>query len=533
MVAVPAAGEAPPAGLSFDKPPPLIDKPPPLIDKPPPLIDKPPPLIDKPIADQHLPHQIRWRDGSRPTLGIQRVSSRRIPAVAPELDASRPLVHLQLKIVSDTHRDTEFRFSPGEIRTFGRTAPWDTSLDFDPLLSARHFQVEAVSDHLIVTDFSSTNGTFVNDKSIDRAQVFIGDVVRAGDTFFPGRILSATSHGGGKRGRATGDSSRSRRPTRFTKHPRGARSRTSGPSLIDSLHAANELRLDSDVPRFEATQEQPAKPAGSEVNLPDAGGRQIQSPGTPEPSVESAAPEPPVEPATPEPSVEPATPESPGEPIAPESSVLPVAPRPPVLPTTPPLPALDVDCTLSICQTGLLCWQAGILDVTPVDVAQQLLATYSCYFLVDLQRLNSPILSEIQQPTYLMPPPDSHLIVLSAEDGIPLDRVIENAWNQDSLVCLFSMLTPGDLFAYLRALLERKQEGPPIVNSGANLFRGYLENGDRQSVERFFSQIKAVLIESEQPDRWAMYTTHAEKQHVKDLGLRPSGDPTPSLRPHL
>ena len=400
-------------------------------------------------------------------------------------------------------------------------------------MSARHFQVEAVSDHLIVTDFSSTNGTFVNDKSIDRAQMFIGDVVRAGDTFFLVESYQPQVMAAGSEAEQPVTPPEVGDPLVSPNIQEEPDRELTGPSLIDSLHAANELRLDSDVPRFEATQEQPAKPAGSEVNLPDAGGRQIQSPGTPEPSVESAAPGPPVEPSTPEPSVEPASPESPGGPIAPESSVLPVAPGPPILPTTPPLPALDVDCALSICQTGLLCWQAGILDVTPVDVAQQLLATYSCYFLVDLQRLNSPILSEIQQPTYLMPPPDSHLIVLSAEDGIPLDRVIENAWNQDSLVCLFSMLTPGDLFAYLRALLERKQEGPPIVNSGANLFRGYLENGDRQSVERFFSQIKAVLIESEQPDRWAMYTTHAEKQHVIDLGLRPSGDPTPSLRPHL
>jgi pSer/pThr/pTyr-binding forkhead associated (FHA) protein len=72
-----------------------------------------------------------------------------------------------------------FRLSPGAIKTIGRAARADFLLD-RALVSRLHCRLTAGDDMLEVVDLSSTNGTFVNDKRVDRAQVASGDRLRVG-----------------------------------------------------------------------------------------------------------------------------------------------------------------------------------------------------------------------------------------------------------------------------------------------------------------------------------------------------------------
>ncbi len=72
-----------------------------------------------------------------------------------------------------------FRLSTGAIRTVGRAARADFIVD-RALVSRIHCRLTAGDRQLEVEDLASTNGTFVNDNSIERAQFACGDRLRVG-----------------------------------------------------------------------------------------------------------------------------------------------------------------------------------------------------------------------------------------------------------------------------------------------------------------------------------------------------------------
>ncbi len=84
-------------------------------------------------------------------------------------------------ILQSTEPEPEwtFRMAPGSIRTMGRAPRADFIVDA-ALVSRLHCRLTATGDKLEVVDLSSTNGTFVNDKRIERAEVADGDRLRIG-----------------------------------------------------------------------------------------------------------------------------------------------------------------------------------------------------------------------------------------------------------------------------------------------------------------------------------------------------------------
>ena len=72
-----------------------------------------------------------------------------------------------------------FRLAPGAVKTVGRAPRADFILDV-ALVSRLHCRLSAQDDRLEVVDLSSTNGTFVNDKRIERASLSSGDRLRVG-----------------------------------------------------------------------------------------------------------------------------------------------------------------------------------------------------------------------------------------------------------------------------------------------------------------------------------------------------------------
>ncbi len=72
-----------------------------------------------------------------------------------------------------------FRLSAGAIKTIGRAARADFLLD-RALVSRLHCRLTASHDALEVEDLASTNGTFVNDRRVDRAHIASGDRLRIG-----------------------------------------------------------------------------------------------------------------------------------------------------------------------------------------------------------------------------------------------------------------------------------------------------------------------------------------------------------------
>ena len=73
-----------------------------------------------------------------------------------------------------------FRILPGHPKTLGRATRADFIVDA-PLVSRIHCRLSVTRDgQLEVEDLRSTNGTFVNDRRVDRAVLVAGDRLRLG-----------------------------------------------------------------------------------------------------------------------------------------------------------------------------------------------------------------------------------------------------------------------------------------------------------------------------------------------------------------
>ena len=72
-----------------------------------------------------------------------------------------------------------FRLTPGAVKTVGRASRADFIVEA-ALVSRLHCRITAGDEKMEVEDLSSTNGTFVNDKRVERATLTSGDRLRVG-----------------------------------------------------------------------------------------------------------------------------------------------------------------------------------------------------------------------------------------------------------------------------------------------------------------------------------------------------------------
>ena len=73
----------------------------------------------------------------------------------------------------------KFRLASGSVKTVGRAPRADFIVDA-PLVSRLHCRLSAAAARVEVEDLSSTNGTYVNDRRVKRAQLTSGDRLRVG-----------------------------------------------------------------------------------------------------------------------------------------------------------------------------------------------------------------------------------------------------------------------------------------------------------------------------------------------------------------
>jgi pSer/pThr/pTyr-binding forkhead associated (FHA) protein len=72
-----------------------------------------------------------------------------------------------------------FRLPPGSSRTLGRARDADFVLNA-ALVSRLHCRLTAGDERLDVEDLSSTNGTFVNNRRVEKGHATAGDRLRIG-----------------------------------------------------------------------------------------------------------------------------------------------------------------------------------------------------------------------------------------------------------------------------------------------------------------------------------------------------------------
>jgi pSer/pThr/pTyr-binding forkhead associated (FHA) protein len=72
-----------------------------------------------------------------------------------------------------------FLMRPGAVKTVGRAPRADFRVEA-AVVSRLHCRLRATEDTLEVEDLKSTNGTFVNDRRVERAGLTDGDRLRVG-----------------------------------------------------------------------------------------------------------------------------------------------------------------------------------------------------------------------------------------------------------------------------------------------------------------------------------------------------------------
>ncbi|HEY4102798.1 MAG TPA: FHA domain-containing protein, partial [Polyangiaceae bacterium] len=85
-----------------------------------------------------------------------------------------------LVIISGSEMGRRIDLTNEEV-SIGRSEQCTVSVNSD-LVSRRHAVVNRILGRYIVVDLKSTNGTFVNDQRIERAELKDGDLLRAGKT---------------------------------------------------------------------------------------------------------------------------------------------------------------------------------------------------------------------------------------------------------------------------------------------------------------------------------------------------------------
>ena len=100
----------------------------------------------------------------------------KLKAESRELSAVR---YAPMWILQNAETETTFRLRPGAVKTVGRAPRADFMLDA-ALVSRLHCRITATTDKLEVVDLKSTNGTFVNDKRVQKAHLKSGDRLRLG-----------------------------------------------------------------------------------------------------------------------------------------------------------------------------------------------------------------------------------------------------------------------------------------------------------------------------------------------------------------
>ena len=96
--------------------------------------------------------------------------------------SNRALRYVAMWILQTSESEADsftFQLPPGAVKTVGRASRADFSVDA-ALVSRVHCRLTAREERVEGEDLASTNGTYVNDRRVDRAQLASGDRLRVG-----------------------------------------------------------------------------------------------------------------------------------------------------------------------------------------------------------------------------------------------------------------------------------------------------------------------------------------------------------------
>ncbi len=87
----------------------------------------------------------------------------------------------RLLVIAGPDKGKAFPLPEGETLLIGRSKATETRLT-DPHVSRVHCQIQIEADRVIVNDYESAGGTFVNNRKITQQEITPGDTIRIGET---------------------------------------------------------------------------------------------------------------------------------------------------------------------------------------------------------------------------------------------------------------------------------------------------------------------------------------------------------------
>src|SRR6185437_14621027 len=105
------------------------------------------------------------------------------------------IMRVILDVLQGPRKGRSFVFDRHDTFIVGRSRSVHCPMPEDSALSRDHFLIEIRPPRCEVRDLGSTNGTFVNDRRIERVRLSSGDLIAAGQSIFQiwveGRTLDA------------------------------------------------------------------------------------------------------------------------------------------------------------------------------------------------------------------------------------------------------------------------------------------------------------------------------------------------------
>ena len=96
-----------------------------------------------------------------------------------------------LDVLEGPRKGRSFVFERHDTFIVGRSRFVHCPMPEDMALSRDHFMIEINPPQCELRDFGSTNGTFVNNNSVDRVRLVSGDMIAAGHSVFRVQVESS------------------------------------------------------------------------------------------------------------------------------------------------------------------------------------------------------------------------------------------------------------------------------------------------------------------------------------------------------
>jgi len=192
----------------------------------------------------------------------------------------------------------------------------------------------------------------------------------------------------------------------------------------------------------------------------------------------------------------------------------------------------ELHCEAETCATGLKRLQPLGGRHRPLDVLHILDQTSGLYVLANLTVSGAEVPLEMENPEYLFKwlPPEAvsavSPVILTSDDGGRIDRVVEEAWGKNALVCFFSRMNREEMLGQLRDLVRRRavEDGKAQADSvlgyyWPSILDMMLRCGHASLVDPLMKGIDAVLIEAKVPGGWQIFVAPDGQGRLGELGF--------------